>query len=77
MFLDSKRPNERLRGRLRVEQALVDQNFRVMTFNGEEFLADPEGCADCVSGVLSDLVEECLVAAGRIPPPPRRRDDSL
>lgn len=77
VFLDSKRPNERLPGRLRVEQALLDQNFRVMTFNGEEFLADPEGCADRISDVLSDMVEECLVAAERIPPPRRRRDDSL
>ncbi|MFN3668118.1 MAG: helix-turn-helix domain-containing protein [Brevundimonas sp.] len=77
VFLDSKRPNERLPGRLRIEQALVDQNFRVMTFNGEEFLADPEGCADRISDILSDMVEECLVAAGRIPSPPRRRDDSL
>ncbi|MDQ1153046.1 DNA-binding transcriptional regulator [Brevundimonas sp. SORGH_AS_0993] len=74
VFVDSKRPNERLPGRLRVEQALVDQGFRVMTFSGEEILADPEGCIDRITGVLMDLVDENLVAAGIIGPPKRKSD---
>lgn len=68
VIVDSKRPNERLPARLRVEQALVDANFRVMTFSGDEVLADAEGCADRISFILSDLIDETLIAAGKIQP---------
>ena len=68
VFVDSKRPNERLLGRLRVEQALLDDGFRVMTFSGDEILADAEGCVDRITSVISDLIDEVLIAAGKIQP---------
>lgn len=51
---------------------MVDAGFRVVTFNGDEILADPEGSVDRLVDVVADMADDVLIDAGHAQPTKRK-----
>jgi len=64
--IDENRPGERLPEKLRRENDLIAQEFRVVSFTELEILSNPEDCRSRVEVILSEMADDVLVDAGAI-----------
>ena len=66
VFIDAIRPGERLPRKVQIETALIARGVRVLTFSETDVLVDPEAVSDTVETVISEVMDEVLVARGHI-----------
>ncbi len=72
IFVDQRRPGERLPEKLRIETALVARGVRVLSFSAADVLTDGERCKRTIEVVVSEMVDEVLYEDGQIAKPWKR-----